>query len=108
MVASFRPMGNVFILRCLFGNIYVACPLHFPLPTSGCEWINRIPINEEDTTMKRRVLMAVAGFGLSVLIAGVGSAFAGENNVDPWQSWGPVETGALPQADSSKQATGTA
>lgn len=52
--------------------------------------------------MKRSILMAVAGFGLSVLVTGSGSAFAGENNFPAWESWGPVETGTVPSSDAVK------
>lgn len=57
--------------------------------------------------MKRSILMAVAGFGLSVLVAGSGSALAGGN--DPqghwtWQEQEALMTGALPGSDAAKTA----
>jgi hypothetical protein len=63
--------------------------------------------------MKKGILAGAAAFGLTVLVAGVGPAFAeGGGGIAPQEHWilqpeEAVETGALPPSDAGKQAKET-
>lgn len=57
--------------------------------------------------MKKRILAGAAALGLSVLVAGVGPAFAGGNDPQEHRTWQyeeAIETGALPPTDAEKRA----
>lgn len=54
--------------------------------------------------MGKRIMMAIAGLGVSILVGGTGSVFAGENNFDPWRTEGPSETGSITAPDVVKPA----
>lgn len=57
--------------------------------------------------MKGRILAAFGVFGLSILVAGMGPAFAGGNDPQEHRTWQyeeAIETGALPPADVEKPA----
>jgi hypothetical protein len=57
--------------------------------------------------MKKRILAGAAVLGLSVLVAGIGPAFAGGNVPQEhwtWQSEEAMETGTLPPSDAGKRA----
>lgn len=70
-------------------------PLAAKQATIGYKGINRTAERKEEDAMKKRILMTVAGLGASILVAGSGPVFAGENNFDPWQTSGPAETGSI-------------
>jgi hypothetical protein len=56
--------------------------------------------------MKKRILAVTAVLGLSVLVAGIGPAFAGGNIPQEywtWQSEEAMETGTLPPSDAEKR-----
>lgn len=63
--------------------------------------------------MKKRILAGAAALGLSVLVAGVGPAFAaGGGGIAPLEHWPSqpaeaIETGKLPPSDAGKQAMET-
>jgi hypothetical protein len=57
--------------------------------------------------MKKRILAGIAVIGLSVLVAGIGPAYAGGNIPQEhwtWQSEEAIETGTLPPSDAEKLA----
>ena len=57
--------------------------------------------------MKKRILAGAAVLGMSVLVAGIGPAFAGGNvpqDHRTWQSEEAMETGTLPPSDAEKRA----
>ena len=60
--------------------------------------------------MKRKVLAGFVVFGLSVLIAGMGSVYAGENDPQEvwttWQTEEAMEIGTLPGAEVEKPERG--
>lgn len=60
--------------------------------------------------MKRKVLAGFMVFGLSILIAGMGTVFAGENDPQEvgttWQSEAAMEIGTLPGAEVEKPEVG--
>lgn len=57
--------------------------------------------------MKKRILAVTAVLGLSVLVAGIGPAFAGGNEPQEHRTWQyeeAIETGTLPPSDAEKRA----